>query len=270
MLETHWLFRKYCSLCYQLFSAHNFCKCNARPWTWGLPWCCHDVAMVLPLKVHTIVRNFFLEYINELVEMVIGEPAGFFMSAFDWLALESGSSGQLRWASSGHFRSAALCVEKTVGRPIVSTIAIRCLFSLYQYCRVPHRLEAKCRTLLKMASPRLLSISSSTERWSSWECYILPTWRTWYFISVDVCQTCHHGTVWGAWSSFLPTLTIHAWEATKLPLPVGNRVGKVQEMCPSVLNSLIGFCLQNAKGRLVEHMMVVVLNTWWFVVLFSF
>ena len=60
----------------------------------------HDVAMraaiVLPLKVHTVVRNFFVEYINELVEMVIGEPAGFFMSTFDWLALESGSSGQLR------------------------------------------------------------------------------------------------------------------------------------------------------------------------------
>ena len=52
--------------------------------------------MVLVLKVHTIVRNFSVEYINELVEMFIGEPAGFFMSAFDWLALESGSSGQLR------------------------------------------------------------------------------------------------------------------------------------------------------------------------------
>ena len=39
------------------------------------------------------------------------------MTALVRLALESGSSGQVRRASSGHCRSAVLCVKKMVGRP---------------------------------------------------------------------------------------------------------------------------------------------------------
>ena len=48
--------------------------------------------------------------------------AGFSMTPLVQLDLESGSSGQMRCASSGHCRSAALCVKKMVGSPRVSTI----------------------------------------------------------------------------------------------------------------------------------------------------
>ena len=53
------------------------------------------------------------------------------------LVLESGSMGQMRHASSGHWRSVALCVKKIVGRPRVSTMAMSRLRCLNQYCLVP-------------------------------------------------------------------------------------------------------------------------------------
>ena len=53
---------------------------------------CHDVAIESACNS----QKLFVEYINELVEMVVEELVGFFMSAFDGLALESVSSGHLR------------------------------------------------------------------------------------------------------------------------------------------------------------------------------
>ena len=60
------------------------------------------------------------------------------------LLMESGSSGHMKLASSGHCRSAALCVRNTVGRSSVSTIAMRRLLCLNLYGAVPCKLAAKC------------------------------------------------------------------------------------------------------------------------------
>ena len=62
------------------------------------------------------------------------------MTAFVRAERESGLLGQIRRASSGHCRSAALCVKKMVGRPRVSTMEMSRLRCLNQYCLVPQRL----------------------------------------------------------------------------------------------------------------------------------
>ena len=105
-------------------------------------------ATVQPLKVELEVggtKNTNVEGINKLVNAFVKEPVSngrVSCRALLWLELELGSSGQMRRASSGHWRSAALCVKKMVSRPSVSTMAMRRLCCLNQYCLVPRRLEA--------------------------------------------------------------------------------------------------------------------------------
>ena len=84
-------------------------------------------------------RVIVIEILNWMMEEPVGSlgsPAG---RAFLRLELESGSSGQMRRASFGHWRSAAVCVKKMVGRPIVSTMAMRRLRCLNQYCLILRR-----------------------------------------------------------------------------------------------------------------------------------
>ena len=100
---------------------------------------------VLPLKSKPVVccsQNTNVEGIDELVDPVsknqsaIAAMAAFLLKQLCW------SFGQISFASSGHWVSAALCVKKTVGSPRASTMDISLLLCLNQYCPVPHRLPA--------------------------------------------------------------------------------------------------------------------------------
>ena len=81
-------------------------------------------ATMLPLKPHPVVGDTNHSDIVGLDDSVVeeSETAGFSMTALVRLDLELRSSGQMRFASSGHLRSAALWVKKMVGSPSVSTV----------------------------------------------------------------------------------------------------------------------------------------------------
>ena len=92
-------------------------------------------------------KDSSVEGLEELHDLMVEEPSPHPLLApprgggalsnvsiyFAWLSmtalvravLESGLLGQMSFASSGHYRSAALWVKKTVGRPRVSTMERR-------------------------------------------------------------------------------------------------------------------------------------------------
>ena len=100
---------------------------------------------MLPLKPHPVVgdtKHSDIVGLDELHDSVVEEPIrdGWILDySFD---LELGSSGQMRFASSGHWRSVALWVKKMVGSPSVSTMESSRQRWRYQYCLVPRRVEA--------------------------------------------------------------------------------------------------------------------------------
>ena len=87
-------------------------------------------ASVLPLEPQPVVsssKDSSVEGPEELHDSMVEEPVGEGWVVNDSLraVLDSGLLGQMSRASSGHWRSAALWVKKTVGRPRVSTMERR-------------------------------------------------------------------------------------------------------------------------------------------------
>ena len=81
--------------------------------------------MLPPQPVVSCSKDSNVEDLDKLYYPVVEEPVCKSWILDDCLVLavlESGVSGQMTQASSGHWRSAAMGVKKTVGRPSVSTM----------------------------------------------------------------------------------------------------------------------------------------------------
>ena len=83
---------------------------------------------MVPLKSHPVVgdsQNSHIVGLDVLHHPVVenqSEIAGLSMTALVRLDLELGLSGQMRCASSGHCKSAALWVKNMEGSPSISTM----------------------------------------------------------------------------------------------------------------------------------------------------
>ena len=89
-------------------------------------------ASVLPFKPEPVVsgsKHFEVEHLDKLHHPMVEEPVCKGWVLNDCLGTGCPGvrrlSGQMSRASSGHWRSAALCVKKMVGRPSVSTMENR-------------------------------------------------------------------------------------------------------------------------------------------------